>query len=303
MDQALLAYSEKITFSSDQLTSDDLQRLRDVGYTEKQVLDIVLVTAYRHYITRIADGTGISVEEGRVEESIRQQYNYSHDGPRKETIQAKELPGSGTKLGQVMDGTAEGSWARMVDPASADDELRGEYRQWEELIGTVPNWIRAISLHQVSATAASRFARYSTFGGSPLGSFREHLIGYLVASLVRSPYFYGLHGTFLEKEGAPEPLLRNVEKWRDADLSPEDRIRLEFAEQMTLDARTVTQETVDRLREAGLSDPEVLDVIMLCSFLNCFLRAANALGVPLDPISRPFYERFKPAFCPSVFLR
>ncbi len=49
-DRALLAFCEKITFEPGVMTAADLQSLRVVGYSEEQLLDIVLVCGYRHYI-------------------------------------------------------------------------------------------------------------------------------------------------------------------------------------------------------------------------------------------------------------
>ena len=298
MDRALLAYSEQITFFPQHLTSGDLDTLRDVGYTEKQVLDIVLVAGYRHYITRIAEGTGIEIGSDRVEQSILTQYAYSHDAPVKQPVEIQELSGDGTTLDQVIQGIELGPWVKTPDFSRLETGLGREYQEWEKLIGFVPNWLKALSLHEESAAAASEFARYCTFGGSPLGSPREHLIGYLLASLLRAPYFYGLHGSGLREQGVSRELLENVEGWQEAALPEQDQAILEFVEQLTLAAHTVTQQQVNRLQAAGLSEPEILDVIVLTSFLNCFCRIANALGVPLDPTSKSFYEEVKPAFLP-----
>jgi uncharacterized peroxidase-related enzyme len=294
MDRALLAYSEKITFFPEQLTSGDLQSLRKAGYPEKQVLDIVLVTGYRHYITRIANGIGIEIGSDRVEQSILDQYTYSPDAPAKKPAEIKELSGDGTSLGQVLEGSEPGWWVETPDVSTVGESLKREYQEWKKLIGFVPNWLKAISLHQESAEAASRFARYCTFGGSPLGAQREHLIGYRVASLLRAPYFYALHGNALKEQGTSRKLLENVKGWRKTELGEQDRAVLDFVELLTVNAHGVTQEKVDRLQDAGLSESEVLDVIVLTSFLNCFCRIANALGVPLDPVVGSFSEEFKP---------
>ncbi|MEE8350191.1 MAG: hypothetical protein V3R94_11505 [Acidobacteriota bacterium] len=296
MDRTLLAYSEKITFTPEQLTRGDLNLLRDGGYSEKQVLDIVLVTAYRHYITRIANGTGIEIGADRVERSILSQYTYAHDSVVTPPSQIGELPGDGATIGQVLESADEGFWVESPDLSTVGANLERECQQWEQRIGFVPNWLRAISRHEASAVAASEFALYCTFGGSPLGSSREHLIGCLVASLLRTPYFYCLHGSFLKEQETFGELLVNVEGWREADLSEQDQVLLDFSEQMTRNAHQVTQEKVDRLKATGFSESEVLDVIVLTSFLNCFCRVANALGVPLDPASKAFYEECKPAF-------
>ena len=49
----MLEFSEKFTIDSSSFSAADLQALRDAGFTEKEVLDVVLACGYRHYITRI----------------------------------------------------------------------------------------------------------------------------------------------------------------------------------------------------------------------------------------------------------
>ena len=44
------------------MTADDVAALRSAGFGDRDVLDIVQVTAYYAYANRIADGLGITIE-------------------------------------------------------------------------------------------------------------------------------------------------------------------------------------------------------------------------------------------------
>jgi uncharacterized peroxidase-related enzyme len=60
---AMLRYAVKLTRTPGEMSEDDVTRLRDVGFTDADVLHIAEVTAYYAYANRIADGLGIPLED------------------------------------------------------------------------------------------------------------------------------------------------------------------------------------------------------------------------------------------------
>jgi uncharacterized peroxidase-related enzyme len=58
-DTAMLEYAEKLTYTPSQVEEADVQRLRDAGFDDVQILDIAIATAYRNFINRIALGLGV----------------------------------------------------------------------------------------------------------------------------------------------------------------------------------------------------------------------------------------------------
>ena len=60
--KAMLEYATKLTLTPSEITARDVEALREVGFSDRDVLDIVEVTAYYAYANRIADGLGISTE-------------------------------------------------------------------------------------------------------------------------------------------------------------------------------------------------------------------------------------------------
>ena len=67
--------------------------------------------------------------------------------------------------------------------------------------------------------------------------------------------------------------------WRDAELDEQEQAVLAFTEKGTLDESSVRQDDVQALREAGLSDPDILSLTALVSYQNYALRVAAALNV------------------------
>ena len=58
--RALLVYVKKVTEAADRTTADDVQQLRDAGWTEPQIAEAVYVTAMFAFFNRVADAFGIS---------------------------------------------------------------------------------------------------------------------------------------------------------------------------------------------------------------------------------------------------
>ncbi len=70
--------------------------------------------------------------------------------------------------------------------------------------------------------------------------------------------------------------------WRSAELSEREHAILNYTEKLTAEPARLTAVDADRLREHGLSDKEILAVVMLAGFFQLATRIADALGVDLD---------------------
>ena len=71
--------------------------------------------------------------------------------------------------------------------------------------------------------------------------------------------------------------------YRTAPISSQDRVMLEFVEQITRDATRITPAFHDRLRAAGFDDRGILQITLIASWFNYINRVADALGVGREP--------------------
>lgn len=73
-DVAMLDYATKLTRTPAQADASDVTALRAAGWTDREILDICLVTAYRNYISRVADGLGVQLDDSYdlLDEKYRQ---------------------------------------------------------------------------------------------------------------------------------------------------------------------------------------------------------------------------------------
>jgi uncharacterized protein YciW len=66
-EYAMLEYAEKLTLTPSAMTEEDVQKLRDAGWTDRDVLDIVHVCAYFNFRVRIVDGLGLEVADWQIQ--------------------------------------------------------------------------------------------------------------------------------------------------------------------------------------------------------------------------------------------
>jgi uncharacterized peroxidase-related enzyme len=67
--------------------------------------------------------------------------------------------------------------------------------------------------------------------------------------------------------------------YREADLGPREQAIADFAVQVATDAHGVDPAAIDRLRDAGLSDEDVLNVVQITGYFCYYNRMVDALGV------------------------
>jgi uncharacterized peroxidase-related enzyme len=75
--------------------------------------------------------------------------------------------------------------------------------------------------------------------------------------------------------------------WRQAEeaglLEPLDSALCAFAERLTKDPSSITQEDVDNLKGHGLNDRAIFDAVHVVAYYNYVNRLAEGLGVELEP--------------------
>jgi uncharacterized protein YciW len=66
-EYAMLEYAEKLTLTPSAMTENDVQKLRDAGWTDRDILDIVHVCAYFNFRVRVVDGLGLEVADWQIQ--------------------------------------------------------------------------------------------------------------------------------------------------------------------------------------------------------------------------------------------
>ncbi len=66
-ERSLLDYAAKLTRTPGDMKASDLEPLRDVGLSDRDILDANLTVAYFAYVNRIADGLGVGLENADLD--------------------------------------------------------------------------------------------------------------------------------------------------------------------------------------------------------------------------------------------
>ena len=110
---------------------------------------------------------------------------------------------------------------------------------------------------------------------------RYELVTLAAALRLRSSYCSLAHGTVLA-ERFDEPVLEIALDHRAAGLDEVDVAVMDLAERVVDDATSIEAADLQRLRDLGLSETEIMDVI-LAAAARCFLsKTLDALGVRPD---------------------
>lgn len=95
------------------------------------------------------------------------------------------------------------------------------------------------------------------------------------------------HGEGLLALTDDEDLVRRLQAGdRSRVASAADRAMLDYVEKLTLTPGAMERGDVERLRAAGFSDADVLDIAQVAAYYAFVNRLADGLGVELEPHRR-----------------
>ena len=159
-----------------------------------------------------------------------------------------------------------------------DGELPEEMAADAKRLGYVPNYFRVLA-HRPEA-----FAAWKQLVGAVRGRMDERryeLATLAAARRLRSSYCSLAHGKVLaEKFYSPNDVVGIASGTYPLD--DVDTAVMEFAAKVAQDASSVTQADIDRLRELGLSDEEVVDIALTAALRSFFTKTLDSLGAQPD---------------------
>ncbi len=62
-DRALCDYAEKLTLRPQDMNEGDVAALCEAGFDDRSILDACQIVAYFNFVTRLAEGLGVELEE------------------------------------------------------------------------------------------------------------------------------------------------------------------------------------------------------------------------------------------------
>jgi len=172
------------------------------------------------------------------------------------------------------------TFIETVPEASATGAVAAMYESDRDAFGSLPNFTQAFSLRP------EVYAAWRQLNGAIKAKMdlrRYELATVAAARRLRSSYCTLAHGSVLmDKFLEPEAVQAVVNDYRNADLDPVEVAVMDVADKVAYDATSVTQEDLDRLRGLGLSDSEILDVVLAAAARCFFSKTLDAVGAAPD---------------------
>lgn len=166
------------------------------------------------------------------------------------------------------------AFVETISEEDATGDVAEIYDLMREQFGYLPNLVRVFSLRPEAYRGWLQLN-----GAVKAPDLRRYELATLAAARrLRSSYCALQHGKVLAQEFLS---FEDVPGLPDG-LDDADRAVMELAEKVVDDATSVTQADIDRLRGFGLSDVEIVDVVLAAAARCFFSKTLDALGCDPD---------------------
>ncbi|MGR3310040.1 MAG: carboxymuconolactone decarboxylase family protein [Candidatus Brocadiales bacterium] len=173
---------------------------------------------------------------------------------------------------------------KIVNETEAQDKVKEIYDGIKSKFGVVPNAVKIFSINPEFLTMQDNiFNNLIMSDKTGIPRKLKEMIALVVSKINDCDYCISAHSRFLRTLGMPDGQIRNlIVDYNFADLDEKDIGVLDVAEKITLNAQTVTDEDIETLREVGLKDEDILEVVVIASYFNFINRVIDSLKVEKD---------------------
>ena len=178
------------------------------------------------------------------------------------------------------------SWIRDIAPGQAGDALGDLHARMQSASSshTVAHLWQAGGLDPRGTEKLFELYRTLMADPAPLTATQAEAIAVVVSATNTCGYCVAHHGPKLAAALGDEPLARAIAMdYRAANIAARDRVLLDYAVALTCEPQERTAADIERLREYGFGDPEILKAAEVTAYYNLSNRLVLGLGVTLEP--------------------
>ncbi|MDP9494602.1 MAG: peroxidase-related enzyme [Actinomycetota bacterium] len=176
------------------------------------------------------------------------------------------------------------TFIETIDEKEATGPAAALYEEDRADKGYVSNYSRLFA-HRPDVYEA-----WSALSGSiktAMGLRRYELATLAAARTLKSSYCSLAHGKVLrDKFLGTEQLVAVIDHRNTSELPPDEVAIMDFAEKVAADASSITASDIERLRQHGLGEADILDVALAAAARSFFSKVLDAMGVKPDPAFR-----------------
>jgi uncharacterized peroxidase-related enzyme len=175
------------------------------------------------------------------------------------------------------------AWIKMIKEDEAHGYLRTLYKKYGDPFEGVANVLKIHSMNPESLRFHYDLYKHLMTGKSGLSRMQREMIAVVVSSTSRCHYSITHHAESLFRLTKNRPLIEAIKTdFRKADIGDKDIGMLEYAEKLAANPSEMQKDDVEKLRQVGFKDPDVLDIALVASYFAFVIRIANGLGVELE---------------------
>jgi uncharacterized peroxidase-related enzyme len=175
-----------------------------------------------------------------------------------------------------------------TDPSDAGRELAEYFNEQRSRWGFLPNYA------QCFATRPDVAAAWGTLNATirdGMDRRRFELATVAAARALHSTYCTAAHSGFLRDVCHDEASLRSIaDDPTGSSLEGIDRIVYQFAAQVATDASSITPDDIQTLRNEGLDDRDIADIVFAAAARSFFTRVLDGMGAQLDQETAAQFE-------------
>jgi len=170
----------------------------------------------------------------------------------------------------------------MVDPLP--EAAQKYFDVCMDKLGMVPNVLKAHAFDIDKLNAFTALYNDLMLSDSGLSKLEREMVAVVVSATNRCYYCLTAHGAAVRQlSDTPELCEQLVMNWRVANVTPRQRAMLVFAEKVTLASAKIDEDDRQNLRDKGLTDRDIWDLINVAAFFNMSNRVASATAMTPNP--------------------
>lgn len=175
---------------------------------------------------------------------------------------------------------SDAAWIEVPSPDELPAEVADEIGDVSERIGFVPNVARLLAVTPSHFVGWWRYFDGLMRGPSGLSKTQREMLAVVVSAESHCPYCQAAHTAALRLRTKDAALVdRLAVNYRHVDLDPRDRAMLDFAVKLTKTPDRCEQRDLQRLRDVGYTDEDILHIVEVTAIFNYNVRLATATGL------------------------
>jgi uncharacterized peroxidase-related enzyme len=173
-------------------------------------------------------------------------------------------------------------YVNEIEESQADPHLRDLYHNIEQRFGFIPHYFKALGA-MPKAIEGQLHLNQAVMGDGALSTVVKEEIGVMVSGINSSAYCIFIHMELLQRFGVEKALARKLTTdFEKADLEPNVKALLRFADKLTRRPFDIEDEDVAALKNAGWDDAAVRETVLTVAYFNYVNRVSLGLGLVAD---------------------